>query len=274
METVRPSGQHFSIDIALAAAYGVNEAFLIHHFQHWIRINRDRSANFKEGRTWSYQTYQQIADHFPFLNYDKVKYAIENLEKHGVLLKGNFNKSPFDTTNWYAFVEEEVFVPCIYGKSKNVYERENSPSIGKIPSSGGNFPSSIPDTQTSDALPVVVVAGARGQAAGSDIAYTNCKGENKTISESEVYRHFVAKPEFNEVLSQALQLTREGASGVNNILKYIEGICKNIITAKKAKLVTIDKELPKSEVVKEKTMLMGDHPMFKEIMDARRRGEI
>ncbi len=140
---IRPSGESFSFDVALAAHYGIEEALLIRHFQHWIRLNKNRQINFKDGKTWTYQTLQQIADHFPFFNYEKIKYCVENLVRQGVLIKGNYNKSPIDKTTWYAFENEEIYVPDIPIFSKNVYERENSLSMGKIPSC-------IPDTKTTN----------------------------------------------------------------------------------------------------------------------------
>jgi len=122
---------HHSFDIDLAAEYGVEEAILIHHFQHWISLNRKRKKNFHEGRTWSYQTIQEIADHFPYWTLDEVRNLIERLcgghcrfskskkkDFHPVLKKGNFNKRKMDKTSWYAFTDEEKFL-----NSKNVYER-------------------------------------------------------------------------------------------------------------------------------------------------------
>lgn len=152
--TIRPSGQTFNVDVVLAAAYGLHEAFLIHHFQYWIRYNRNMGQNRIEGRTWTYQTMVQIASHFPFLNYEQVKYALDRLEKLGVIKKANYNKSPIDRTTWYAFEDEELYVPIIPGESKNVYDGENSPSTGKIPHWTGKIPSSIPDTKPCPKPPI------------------------------------------------------------------------------------------------------------------------
>ena len=97
------SSQHHSFDIKLAAKYGVEEAILIHHFQHWIRINANAGRNFIDGKTWTYQKRKDIQSHFPYCNYDRVKYLCEKLVNQGVMVSSNYNKSPFDNTNWYAF---------------------------------------------------------------------------------------------------------------------------------------------------------------------------
>lgn len=114
------SSMHHSFDIHLAQTYGMKEAIIIHHFQHWIRINKKLGRNEFEGRTWSYQTVKEIAAHFLYMTESEIYETIEKLcrgkgrrAKHQqfepVLVKGNFNKSKYDQTTWYAFVDEEKF---------------------------------------------------------------------------------------------------------------------------------------------------------------------
>lgn len=144
---------HHSFDIDLAVKYGRDEAIIIHHFQHWIRINKKLKKNFIQGRTWTYQTIEEIAAHFPYFSLDEVRGIVQKLctgisrrSKKGdpdyepVLMKGNFNKTPFDKTSWYAFVDEGQF-------SNNVYEREISQiATGDLPIGEGRPPRPIPDT--------------------------------------------------------------------------------------------------------------------------------
>ncbi len=141
------SSQHHSFDIKLAAMYGVEEAILIHHFQHWIRINKSKGKNLREGRTWMYQTRKDIQAHFPYLNVDRVKYLTEKLVEFGVLVTANYNKSAIDKTLWYAFVNESEFVVDI-DVSNNTYERQKCPSRGKSAHREGKSASPIPDTIT------------------------------------------------------------------------------------------------------------------------------
>jgi hypothetical protein len=103
------SSQHHSFDIALATKYGMECAVLIHHFQHWIRINRGAGRNIREGRAWTYQSRKEIALHFPYWSVDEVRRLGDKLVDMGVLLKGNFSKNKFDKTIWYAFVDEKAF---------------------------------------------------------------------------------------------------------------------------------------------------------------------
>lgn len=143
------SSQHHSFDIALAARYGVEEAIFIHHFMHWIRINRAAGRNIKEGRCWTYQSRKEIALHFPYWNLERVRYLGDKLVEMGVIITGNFNKSKMDKTIWYAFVNEKQF-GLDEESSKNLYERENPHSSAEIPNSCGKIDTPIPDSKSSD----------------------------------------------------------------------------------------------------------------------------
>lgn len=103
------SDKHHSFSIHLASKYGIECAILIHHFQHWIEYNQRLKRNFYEGRTWTYQTLKEIAAHYPYLDEYSVCRLLKKLVKEGILIKGNFNKSKFDKTQWYAFKNEEMF---------------------------------------------------------------------------------------------------------------------------------------------------------------------
>ena len=116
----------FNIDIA--QEYGIEEAILIQHFQYWISHNQQLKRHFLEGRTWTYQTHEEIAAHFPYLNERKVKYIVENLVEKGVLIKGNFNTNKLIKTTWYAFKNEEMFTKrqnCLIDRQNCLMEKTN-----------------------------------------------------------------------------------------------------------------------------------------------------
>lgn len=105
------SSLHHSFDTLLAEKYGLEEAILIHHFQHWIAINKRMGRNNHEGKTWMYQTQDKMAAHFPYWkNRVKVKRLIKRLIDLKVIIKGNFNRSAYDRTSWYAFADENKFI--------------------------------------------------------------------------------------------------------------------------------------------------------------------
>jgi len=148
---VKLVSQHHTFDINLAAKYGVYEALLIHHFQHWIQLNINKGINEHDGRTWSYQKLDDIAFHFPYMTREQVRDTLERLctgknrkserdevEFEPVLVKGNYNKHKFDRTTWYAFKNQEIFT--VRGNPQ--MER------GISPKDDGDIPTTIPDTKT------------------------------------------------------------------------------------------------------------------------------
>ena len=113
---------HHSLDIYVAQKYGVEEALLIHHFQHWIVVNINLKRNFHEGSYWSYQTLDEIAAHFPYISKARIFDLLNKLctgksrkskdmQHEPVLKKGNFNKSSYDRTVWYSFCEPSKWLP-------------------------------------------------------------------------------------------------------------------------------------------------------------------
>jgi len=141
---------HHTFDVNVAQKYGIAEAILIHHFQHWISINVRLKRNFYEGRYWSYQTLDEIAANFTYLNKSQVFDLLERLclgksrfskkeelDFEPVLIKGNFNKSKYDRTIWYAFCD---FPKWILG-NPNI-------EIGDPQNQDCENPTPIPDTKT------------------------------------------------------------------------------------------------------------------------------
>lgn len=150
---------HHSFDMDLAIKYGMEEAVIIHHFQHWIRINENLKRNLHNGRYWTYQTFDEIAAALPYLSRQRIIDLIDKLcigksrfsKKNGkdfepVLMKGNFNKSRYDRTVWYAFCDHKAFVsdnPIPENDKKEFVEPQNESCGTTTP-----VPDSIPDSKT------------------------------------------------------------------------------------------------------------------------------
>lgn len=150
---MQPSSLHHSFDLNIAQEYGVDEAIMIHHFQYWIHYNIRLKKNCHEGRTWTYQTLEEITAHFPYWNKDQVRRVMKRLEEEGVLIKGNYNKVNYDRTVWYAFKDQRKFLP----------ETEKSPNenidfsqhMAKSPHGCGENASPIPDNINTYISPIV-----------------------------------------------------------------------------------------------------------------------
>lgn len=94
----------------VAAQYGIAEAVLIDHFQYWIKLNKRNERHDHEGRTWTYATAKSLSEWFPYLSEKQIWLAISKLVDAGVLIKGNFNRTKYDRTTWYAFTLESFWI--------------------------------------------------------------------------------------------------------------------------------------------------------------------
>lgn len=160
---------HHSFSVELATEYGIEEAILIHHFQHWIKINRRKNKNFKDGHWWTYQTREEIAAHFPYWSSENIRRYIESLEKKGIIKTGNFNKINFDKTLWYAFADEEKFLGP-QENSNNSYERQICQiEVANLPNRTGKSATPIPDTKTNTKETTTDPLPPKGAAAGLSV---------------------------------------------------------------------------------------------------------
>jgi hypothetical protein len=182
---------HHSFDVGLATKYGIEEAIIIHHFQHWIGINQRLKRNFHDGKTWTYQTLDEIAAHFPYLSRSKVFNIIEKLclgkdrqskkkelDFEPILVKGNFNKSTYDRTVWYAFSQEPVVI--LQNCNMDIGELQNGDCQIATP-----IPDTIPDTETKLYCP----AAPRWE----KIEKVDCQGKKFSLRVDDIYTLAVQK---------------------------------------------------------------------------------
>ena len=102
-------------DEDIAREYGVNAAIMIRHFQFWIVKNKANGTHLHDGRTWTYNTVEALAEIFDYWTPKQVRRILEGLLRKEVLIKGNYNITSYDRTSWYAFTDEERFIQT--GKS-------------------------------------------------------------------------------------------------------------------------------------------------------------
>lgn len=122
-----------SFSVELASKIGLVEALVLGHLYHWCVGNSDNEDMFKDGHVWAYITRKRINEQYPYLTEDKIRGALNRLEKKGLILVSNYNKIKIDKTNWYALTNEAY---CLFGTS-----------LGKITDRWGKSPSDWENTQ-------------------------------------------------------------------------------------------------------------------------------
>ena len=88
----------------LAKKIGLNEAIILQQVHYWLKT----SAKQRDGKTWTYNTYQDWQKQFPFWSERTIRRTIKNLEDEGYLISGNYNKLAYDKTKWYTIDYEKL----------------------------------------------------------------------------------------------------------------------------------------------------------------------
>lgn len=114
----------YSFNVEHAVKYGTDNAIMIRFFQFWISTNLANRKNQFDGRTWTYNTQTALSELMPFWSRRQIQRIMSNLIEKEVLLSGNYNKMKNDQTLWYAFKNEDEFVPL---------KKPQSPEIAKAP---------------------------------------------------------------------------------------------------------------------------------------------
>ncbi len=68
----------------------------------------------------------------------------------------------------------------------------------------------------------------------TDVVVTKNNGVQLRMSQSVIFRHFVKFPQYSTaIVQEAIKRLRETDGTVNNILKYLESVCKDLVEKKK-----------------------------------------
>lgn len=93
----------------LAVRIGLNESIVLQQVHYWLENKRKSTKErdlatertYQEGRFWTYDTYEQWQEQFPFWSVSTIERIFKKLEKSGVLISDTFNTWKADRTKWY-----------------------------------------------------------------------------------------------------------------------------------------------------------------------------
>lgn len=106
--------QH-SFDVDIAKEYGILEAILLNHMWFWIKKNEANETNYYDDNYWTYNSTRAFTELFPYVSQRQIQNALNHLKEEEIILTGNYNKSAYDRTLWYAFSKKGK---CIMQKCK------------------------------------------------------------------------------------------------------------------------------------------------------------
>jgi hypothetical protein len=104
---------------SLATEIGLNQAVFLQQIHYWLKFNAKAKRNFKDGRHWTYNSYKDWQEQFPFFSTMTLRRIVADLKKRNLLITGHFNKKGYDRTTWYsinyealAAIEEVINSKC------------------------------------------------------------------------------------------------------------------------------------------------------------------
>lgn len=93
---------------SLAKAIGINNAIVVQQIHYWLELNKRAGRNFRDGRYWTYNSFERWNEQFAWWSLRTVKSIFKNLEERNILLSANFNALGIDRTKWYTINYQEL----------------------------------------------------------------------------------------------------------------------------------------------------------------------
>ena len=133
-----------NFDTEIAEKYGLLESILLNHIFYWIEKNRANETNFYDGTYWTYNSTRAFNELFPYVSERQIKNALKHLREEGILLTGNYNKSTYDRTLWYALSKKGL---SIVQKCPMEESRDDNGKGDNVPPIPDIIPDNKPDIE-------------------------------------------------------------------------------------------------------------------------------
>lgn len=118
-----------SFDTDVAKDVGINAAIIYFNIQFWCEHNRTNDTNYYDGYYWTYNSTKAFCEQFPYMSKDQINYALKKLEDAKYIITGNYNKSTYDRTKWYADIrandDEKSITSISYQSEMDCRESQN-----------------------------------------------------------------------------------------------------------------------------------------------------
>lgn len=124
---------YHSFDIDVAKRYGLLAATILNNIYFWVEENRANGQNEHDGSYWTYNSTRAFAELFPYATPRQIATALKKLIDDGVLVTGNYNKSAYDRTMWYALTDKgySIIQKCKMDSAENA--NGSAPNVEPIP---------------------------------------------------------------------------------------------------------------------------------------------
>lgn len=86
----------------VAKEFGVNIAIFLQNLAFWTQKNLANEKHLYDGYCWTYNTLKAFQKIFPYFSKQNLETIIKSCLREGLIIKGNYNKTKYDRTGWYA----------------------------------------------------------------------------------------------------------------------------------------------------------------------------
>jgi hypothetical protein len=108
-----------SFNVEHAILFTQEGATLLQHHYFWHKKNKANNRNFHDGLYWTFNAASAYCDMFPYLSEKQIRTLHHNFIASGLMVEGNYNKTKFDRTKWFALTELGVSCFTNWNASKH-----------------------------------------------------------------------------------------------------------------------------------------------------------
>lgn len=146
---------HF--DVGLATKYGMLEAVILNNLEFWTAKNQANGQNCHDGYYWTYNSTKALSELFPYVSQRQIQHALKHLRELGIIQTGNYNKSAYDRTLWYAFTDLGISIMQKREMEESDLSNGFTPQVQPIPDIKPDAkPDRKPDKKKADAFKEVI----------------------------------------------------------------------------------------------------------------------
>lgn len=170
---------------SLAMAIGLNEAIFLQQLHYWLGA----SKNFKDGKKWIYNTYDEWILQLKYMSLSTLKRTVKSLKSQNLILVSNFDSKRSNQVNYYAINYDVLSIV-----EQNISQAIDSiDSVKMNQSKGSNWTNALGQNEPMDS--VKMNQSSLGQ--NDTLLYTREYQENTQETTQEKKSTTLKKPKFS-----------------------------------------------------------------------------
>ena len=122
-----------TFDVDIARLVGLNAAVIFQNILFWCLYSQANKINYYDGNYWTFNSVKAMAALFPYFSSRQIETAIRKLIDAGLIIKGNYNRNPYDRTCWYAIINLDKYISQQREIEQAVRANVNTQDVEPIP---------------------------------------------------------------------------------------------------------------------------------------------